>query len=694
MQGYAADHIACTHKGCGYRRSTRQPFIDLELPVSGIPNLMESLRSAGTSDTIDGWHCDSCGEKRTALKGMSLVGLPSMLCMHLKRFVYDLNVMRRVKLQQAFHFPEVIDMGSTLTHDETRKSSGMTGGDGEPEISGEAGLTTSESLRGAGPGHKSGIYRLYAVLIHVGSAGGGHYYMYVCPGAASGDRLPQGTWEGVEGDSAAPRVWKAESDPARRIGEWFECNDAHVKPLEGPNLAALLASMDVSGSVLHASGGDDTAEAAAKSPVAPVRAQEEEGVLVAEQAHTETKEKLGTEKTPSEKPEQTGGPAGNAYLLLYVRCKQGVDQDGIPASKDESISRGIASCKVTLEYPEPPAPVAAAITGFNEVYGKLLRANHVRRAIATVRIRGPASQRGGEKISTEGIAEGGSESPAVRSPDEQLLETCLASDLTSGPKDAASGDEVGSKSTVSLAVGQCDIWRGSTLAAATRQALESIANTMSEPIPKTCGRSEHAVLREQVAQALEAANEDVSDINDAVSLKRMLLSLLPDSHTHTQADPLSWRVRLRRYNSAAGVPQEPLLSVAERELDRLRERLTTMSHVAVAADPGKGAQTMAALTQSRVGSLPNSPMECPLSWCGVSGVTDLHLEIRPADRMWIPYSRDDIALRFVTYRAEIDPALAVLASTEAGAELGARETERLEASRSQDAAPVSLEDTL
>lgn len=279
LRGYSSDHIACTHEGCGYRRATRQPFIDLELPVSGVPSLVESIRASGRSESIEGWHCDSCGRKRTARKGMSLVALPPMLCMHLKRFVYDLQVMRRVKLQQSFRFPEVLDMGPALVPEEEEEEEDKEEeGDGDeaakkketdreqarakakqekrvegtgPEVP-SASLTTHGSLNSGEEGHRSGVYRLYAVLIHVGSAGGGHYYMYVCPGAAAGTRLPQGSWKDVavdeEDGGGTARVWEAETDEKKRAGEWFECNDAHVKPLRGPDLQALLRAMDLNSS--------------------------------------------------------------------------------------------------------------------------------------------------------------------------------------------------------------------------------------------------------------------------------------------------------------------------------------------------------------------------------------------------------------------------------------------------------------
>lgn len=97
-----------------------------------------------------------------AEKSLRLRSLPPVLTLHLKRFIFDYGLGRRVKLFDPVAFPAVLDMGPFL-HVEG-------GPDCKPEGQGPAG---PDPL----------LYDLYAVLVHYGSAMGGHYFAYIKVGA-------------------------------------------------------------------------------------------------------------------------------------------------------------------------------------------------------------------------------------------------------------------------------------------------------------------------------------------------------------------------------------------------------------------------------------------------------------------------------------------------------------------------------
>ena len=53
----------------------------------------------------DRYHCERCGQKRDALKGIRLSSLPPILCVQLKRFDFDFSALRRIKLSHRVRLP-------------------------------------------------------------------------------------------------------------------------------------------------------------------------------------------------------------------------------------------------------------------------------------------------------------------------------------------------------------------------------------------------------------------------------------------------------------------------------------------------------------------------------------------------------------------------------------------------------------
>lgn len=82
-----------------------------------------------------------------AVKGLRFLRFPPVLQMHLKRYDYDMQQDRMVKIGDRLEFPKVLDLGPHLAD--------SRGGEDE--------------------------YLLHAVVIHVGDGEGGHYYTYIDP---------------------------------------------------------------------------------------------------------------------------------------------------------------------------------------------------------------------------------------------------------------------------------------------------------------------------------------------------------------------------------------------------------------------------------------------------------------------------------------------------------------------------------
>ncbi|KDO22328.1 hypothetical protein SPRG_12789 [Saprolegnia parasitica CBS 223.65] len=120
------------------------------------------------------WLCDVCGTKQDAIKRLSLVQLPPLLTLHLKRFAWDHGTS---KLTSRVSFPKYLDMNayhpSTSSRPKVPPSSTST-----QEAAAEATWHPSFDLAAmlaCGPF----VYELASVLVHAGSANGGHYVAYI-----------------------------------------------------------------------------------------------------------------------------------------------------------------------------------------------------------------------------------------------------------------------------------------------------------------------------------------------------------------------------------------------------------------------------------------------------------------------------------------------------------------------------------
>ncbi|KAL7687268.1 putative Ubiquitin domain, papain-like cysteine peptidase superfamily [Plasmopara halstedii] len=188
------------------------------------------------------WMCDRCKVKRNAIKGLKFSKLPYILMLQLKRFDFDYATMNRIKLHNEVTFPKYLDMNSYVSgengsargkvarkmsmerhelegrhyhnsqehappslpsspsptpgliaaNDRNRRLSSMDEshpvtfddelGDGTDNDADDALIDTWSPtfdprimVKRSGP-H---VYELYSILIHSGSALGGHYYAYI-----------------------------------------------------------------------------------------------------------------------------------------------------------------------------------------------------------------------------------------------------------------------------------------------------------------------------------------------------------------------------------------------------------------------------------------------------------------------------------------------------------------------------------
>lgn len=129
---------------CGHRSTNLEPFLDLSLEIQGCKGVVAALKKFTSQERLSGdkpYRCSGCKKKVNANKRLTIRRAPNVLTLHLKRFDW-----RGKKTQGFVSFPEVLSLGPLMP--------------GRPD---------SPAPR----------YRLSSVLVHSGTAGGGHYFSFV-----------------------------------------------------------------------------------------------------------------------------------------------------------------------------------------------------------------------------------------------------------------------------------------------------------------------------------------------------------------------------------------------------------------------------------------------------------------------------------------------------------------------------------
>ena len=153
---------------CSAESEREEVFADIGLRVKGCSNIVDSLDQLTKEDMLDGnnqYFCEVCGVKVDALRFTRIKTVPPLLTFALNRFEYDMQTYERVKITQNFEFPLEVDMSKYVEN--------------------------------------AGIYELFAVIIHGGSAHSGHYHAYIR------DILKQGKWN----PSAQPSPPSPKAEP-------------------------------------------------------------------------------------------------------------------------------------------------------------------------------------------------------------------------------------------------------------------------------------------------------------------------------------------------------------------------------------------------------------------------------------------------------------------------------------------------
>ncbi|CAG8488554.1 749_t:CDS:10, partial [Cetraspora pellucida] len=153
-------------RDCGHISEKEESFFTLQCEVKNKKNVEESLELYVEGELLDGdnqYFCAKCNKSVDAIKRLSCIKtLPKNLIMHLKRFDFDMELLKRVKINESFEFPTHINMEPYTLDYLIRKESGQ--------------LDDSK----VDAGNKEQFeYELVGVLVHTGTADSGHYYSFI-----------------------------------------------------------------------------------------------------------------------------------------------------------------------------------------------------------------------------------------------------------------------------------------------------------------------------------------------------------------------------------------------------------------------------------------------------------------------------------------------------------------------------------
>ncbi|XP_042908811.1 ubiquitin carboxyl-terminal hydrolase 47 isoform X2 [Parasteatoda tepidariorum] len=221
-EGKLKDYVKCLE--CGYESAREDTFLDVPLVVrpfgssQAYASVGEALRAFVTPEILQGsnqYFCEHCNKKCDAHKGLKFIKFPYLLTLQLKRFDFDPVTMHRIKLNDRVAFPEILTVNEFIKVENKEASDdGDTTDSGSvlddenagfpnrhtmsPETLSDNELQDDDEGIDVGPSIENShevcineknlkksmekgpyVYELFSIMVHSGSANGGHYYAYI-----------------------------------------------------------------------------------------------------------------------------------------------------------------------------------------------------------------------------------------------------------------------------------------------------------------------------------------------------------------------------------------------------------------------------------------------------------------------------------------------------------------------------------
>ncbi|KAG7274443.1 hypothetical protein CRUP_033599 [Coryphaenoides rupestris] len=201
-QGKLKDYVRCLE--CGNESWRNDTYLDIPLVIrpfgasQAFGSVEEALQAFVQPETLDGpnqYFCERCKKKCDARKGLRFLHFPYLLTLQLKRFDFDYTTMHRIKLNDRMTFPGELDMSPFIDVEDEKSPQTESCTDSGAENEGschsdqmsndfstddcvDEGIcldSTGSAERVLKPKNPL-TFELFSVMVHSGSAAGGHYY--------------------------------------------------------------------------------------------------------------------------------------------------------------------------------------------------------------------------------------------------------------------------------------------------------------------------------------------------------------------------------------------------------------------------------------------------------------------------------------------------------------------------------------
>ncbi|KIO31711.1 hypothetical protein M407DRAFT_4838 [Tulasnella calospora MUT 4182] len=364
FQGTLTNETRCLT--CERVTSRSEPFLDLSLDISQNTSLNACLRHFSKSEMLTArnkFFCDECCGLVEAEKRMKIKTLPPILLLHLKRFKYQEELQKYVKLSYRVAFP----LELRLYNNTVDPTSADIGPDGRgrrrtPHDFGDA--AGQDEIKGAGsggPGDPEGLYRLFAVVVHIG--GGPHHGHYITLVKAST------TWLLFDDDSVEAIK---EADIPKYFGDSTFTVEAAINAANaaasaqatttGATIAPLGGAVAVGG-MMSVSGGLMSSAKVLAANSAGSSAAAAGGAKASATTTTGTPVAAITGQTGTPTSMTTGNASmGSGYVLLYQAANIDLKGLGLLSAAKEATEVGIATleaeaARAAKNSPPKPEPV-------------------------------------------------------------------------------------------------------------------------------------------------------------------------------------------------------------------------------------------------------------------------------------------------------------------------------------------------
>jgi len=223
---------------CPHRHAKSEPFYLLSLNIQHHKDIRSSLKEFIKGETLAGdnaYFCSTCNNKVEAQRRSVIAELPDNLILHLKRFEFDYDTMRKKKLNSECKFPLTIDMKQFVKSKENENDSinnqtkdeengdnneknNLDPVDGEEKVDGDDNGENETESETSAPllSSERDLFDLVGIIVHSGHADGGHYYSFIK------DRFAASNTKNASRSSS---------------GQWLQFNDQRISAFSLSDLA-------------------------------------------------------------------------------------------------------------------------------------------------------------------------------------------------------------------------------------------------------------------------------------------------------------------------------------------------------------------------------------------------------------------------------------------------------------------------